>query len=145
MKRIMILSVVLMICLSVFAGCDKKADEGDIKIKKKETNSDSSGDTFADYNPIELKENVQYVLVAKKSKYIVINSEDDFSELKVAYIGGTDGEAYAKYYDFAETGMYNAPNDLHSGISGKDFDVGLIDEEKLSTYDDWEVVWEMKR
>ena len=40
--------------------------------------------------------------------------------------------------------MYNAVNDLHSGITGRDFDIGIIDKDKFSTYDDWEIVWEMK-
>ena len=94
---------------------------------------------------MELKEDAKYILVALKNKYIVIDSEEDFAEIKAAYIGGTDGELYAKYYDFKEIGMYNAVNDLHSGITGRDFDVGIIDEEKFSIYDDWEVVWELKQ
>ena len=123
--------------------CGNQDDKG-TKNKVKVDNTESY-DEYEEKEPLDLKENAKYVLVALKTKYIVVNSEEDFANLKVAYIGGSDGEAYAKYYEFAEIGMYNAPNDLHSGIKGKDFDVGLIDKENISTYDDWEIVWEMKQ
>ena len=147
MKKVIIgLSLILAICFSFLGlvGCNNDSGKTNSIDKVKESPTDSS-DNFYDEEPIELKEDANYVLVAIKSKYIVINSEENFADLNVAYIGGTDGEVYAKYYEFNETGMYNAINDLHSGIRGKDFDVGLIDEDKLSTYDDWEVVWEMKK
>ena len=128
-------------CLS-FTGCGSNND--DVPSKVKVENTDSYDEYEDEIESIELKENAEYVLVALKSKYIVVESQDDFADLKVAYIGGTDGEAYAKYYDFAEIGMYNAVNDLHSGIIGRDFDIGIIDKDKFSTYDDWEIVWEMK-
>ena len=124
-------------------GCgNSKSDNTVSKTKVKNTETE---DFDEDKEPLELKEDAKYILVALKNKYIVIDSEEDFAEIKAAYIGGTDGELYAKYYDFKEIGMYNAVNDLHSGITGRDFDVGIIDEEKFSIYDDWEVVWEMKQ
>ncbi|MBR2884803.1 MAG: hypothetical protein IKB93_08410 [Clostridia bacterium] len=142
MKKLIICMMILVLSFC-FVGCGDNSNE-DTPSKIKVENTDSY-DEYEEKEPLDLKENAKYVLVALKTKYIVINSEEDFANLKVAYLDDTDGEAYAKYYDFEEIGMYNAPNDLHSGIKGKDFDVGLIDEEKLSTYDDWEVVWEMKQ
>lgn len=143
MRKSLVFLMILIVSIS-FVACSEDSSNNTVS-KVKSDNSDVSDD-FSDISEtLNLKEDEKYVLVAIKTKYITVKSEEDFENLKVAYIGGTDGEAYAKYYDFAETGMYNAPNDLHSGITGKDFDVGLIDEEKLSTYDDWEVVWEMKR
>ena len=139
MKKLLICILVLVLGIGL-CGCGEQSNNNKVK-KEKADNTDISDEK----DPIVLNEDAKYVLVAIKSKYIEVKSEEDFENLKVAYIGGTDGEAYAKYYDFKETGMYNAPNDLHSGITGKDFDVGLIDEEKLSSYDDWEVVWEMKQ
>ena len=143
MKKILAILMILTVCISLAACGGDSSDKTATKVKS--GNSDVSDDFDNDTEALDLKEDAKYVLVAIKTKYITVESEEDFENLKVAYIGGTDGEVYAKYYDFAETGMYNAPNDLHSGITGKDFDVGLIDEEKISTYDDWEVVWEMKR
>lgn len=139
--------LILMICLLLIGlvGCGSNQDDNDVPSKVKVENTDSYDEYEDEKDPIELKEDANYVLVAIKDKYVVVNSEEDFEDLKVAYIGGTDGETYAKYYEFEEIGMYNAVNDLHSGIRGKDFDVGLIDEDKLSTYDDWEIVWEMKK
>lgn len=149
MKKLsLVLCFVLMISFSFLGmvGCSNNSDKTSSINKVKESPTDDSSEIYDEYDePIQLNENVKYVLVAIKSKYIIINSEEDFADLNVAYVGGTDGEVYAKYYEFNETGMYNAVNDLHSGITGKDFDVGLIDEDKLSTYDDWEVVWEMKQ
>ncbi len=142
MKKTLILFLTLVLCLCVSA-CGNNDDTKNTTSKVKAENTDTSDES--EIEPIELKENIDYVLVAQKSKYVVINSEEDFSKFKVAYIGGTDGEIYAKYYEFAESGMYNAINDLHSGITGRDYDIGLIDKDKLSTYDDWEIVWEMKR
>ena len=122
-------------------GCgNSQSDNNESKVKVENNETDQS---LEDNESLELKEDAEYVLVALKSKYIVVESQEDFADLKVAYIDETDGEVYAKYYDFEETGMYNAINDLHSGIKGRDFDVGLIDKDKLSTYDDWEIVWEM--
>ena len=143
-KGIIALSLVFAICFSFLGlvGCGN-AHNDDTPSKVENENTDSFDELEDEKEPIELKEDANYVLVAIKSKYVVINSEENFADFKVAYIGGTDGEAYAKYYDFAEIGMYNAINDLHSGITGRDFDVGLIDKDKLSTYDDWEIVWEM--
>lgn len=143
MKKILAVLMILTVCISLAACGGDSTDKTATKVKS--GNSDVSDDFDNDTEALDLKEDAKYVLVAIKTKYITVKSEEDFENLKVAYIGGTDGEAYAKYYDFKETGMYNAPNDLHSGITGKDFDVGLIDEEKLSSYDDWEVVWEMKQ
>ena len=147
MKKVIIaLSLVFAICFSFLGlvGCNNDSEKTNSTDKVKESPTESSDDFYGqDEEPIELKEDAEYVLVAIKSKYVVINSEENFADFKVAYIGGTDGEAYAKYYDFEEIGMYNAINDLHSGITGRDFDVGLIDKDKLSTYDDWEIVWEM--
>ena len=142
MKKMIICMMILALSFC-FVGCGNNSNE-DTPSKIKVDNTESY-DEYEEKEPLVLKENAKYVLVALKTKYIVINSEEDFANLKVAYLDNTDGEAYAKYYDFEEIGMYNAPNDLHSGVTGKDFDVGLIDEEKLSTYDDWEVVWEMKQ
>lgn len=143
MRKFLVFLMILIVSIS-FVACSEDSSNNTVS-KVKSDNSDVSDD-FSDISEtLNLKEDEKYVLVAIKTKYITVKSEEDFENLKVAYIGGTDGEAYAKYYNFAETGMYNAPNDLHSGITGKDFDVGLIDEEKLSSYDDWEVVWEMKR
>ena len=136
--------VLVMGCWFFLAGCGN-GDDKNTKIITKVQNSDSEDEYYDEKDPIVLEEGARYILVAVKNKHIVVNSEEDFSNLKVAYIGGTDGEAYAKYYSFKEIGMYNAPNDLHSGIAGRDFDAGLIDEDKLSTYDDWEVVWEMEQ
>lgn len=146
-RKITILFLVAITCIAatILAGCGDKSTGSNTSNPKKIT-ADSNTDDFENEDlPLDLKEGSKYVLVAIKSKYIVINSEDDFSNLKVAYIGDSDGEVYAKYYDFKEIGMYNAPNDLHSGITGKEYDVGLIDEDKISNYDDWEVVWEMNR
>lgn len=169
MKKLTALLLILMLCVC-FSGCESNQKSGQesieestpqissqesepesqedtssttskVKVKKKNTSDESKTES----EPIVLKENAKYVLVAVKDKYIKVNSEEDFANLKVAYVGGTDGEAYAKYYDFEAAGMYNAVNDLHSGIKGKDYDVGLIDEELFFTYEDWEIVWEMKQ
>lgn len=142
MKKILALIMLLTMAISVVGCGNSKSDNTVSKVKVE--NTDSADEYEDEKEPLELKEDVDYVLVALKSKYIVVESQEDFADLKVAYIGGTDGEAYAKYYEFKEIGMYNAPNDLHSGIKGRDFDVGLIGKDKLPTYDDWEIVWEMK-
>ena len=139
MKKLLVCILVLLLGIGLF-GCGDQPSNNKVK-KEKADNTE----TYDEKDPIVLNEDAKYVLVAIKSKYIVVNSEEDFKNLKVAYIGGTDGEAYAKYYDFKETGMYNAPNDMHSGIRGNDFDVCLIDESSIGLYDDWEVVWEMKQ
>ena len=142
MKKILIFIMLLTMIFSLVGCGNSKSDDTVSKVKVENNDAEE----FEEENePLELKENAEYVLVALKSKYIVVESEEDFSSLKVAYIDETDGEAYAKYYDFAEIGMYNAVNDLHSGITGMDFDVGIIDKEKFSTYNDWEIVWEMKQ
>ena len=141
MRKILIFMMLLTMIISLVGCGNSKSDDTVSKVKVENNDSEE----FEEENEsLELKEDAEYVLVALKSKYIVVESQDDFADLKVAYIGGTDGEAYAKYYDFAEIGMYNAVNDLHSGITGRDFDIGIIDKDKFSTYDDWEIVWEMK-
>ena len=142
MRKILIFMMLLTMIISL-VGCGNS--QSDDTVSKDKVENNETEEFEEEKEPLELKENAEYVLVALKSKYIVVESEEDFSSLKVAYIDETDGETYAKYYDFAETGMYNAVNDLHSGITGRDFDVGIIDKEKLSTYDDWEIVWEMKQ
>ena len=142
MRKILIFMMLLTMIISL-VGCGNS--QSDDTVRKVKVENNETEEFEEEKEPLELKENAEYVLVALKSKYIVVESEEDFSSLKVAYIDETDGETYAKYYDFAETGMYNAVNDLHSGITGRDFDVGIIDKEKLSTYDDWEIVWEMKQ
>lgn len=141
MRKILIFMMLLTMIISL-VGCGNSKNDDTVSKVKVENNETEE---FEEENEsLELKEDAEYVLVALKSKYIVVESQDDFADLKVAYIGGTDGETYAKYYDFAEIGMYNAVNDLHSGITGRDFDIGIIDKDKFSTYDDWEIVWEMK-
>ena len=142
MKRIIVFVLIFVLGMGVVGCGNSKSDNTVSKTKVKNTETE---DFDEDKEPLELKEDAKYILVALKNKYIVIDSEEDFAEIKAAYIGGTDGELYAKYYDFKEIGMYNAVNDLHSGITGSDFDVGIIDEEKFSIYDDWEVVWELKQ
>lgn len=141
MRKILIFMMLLTMIISLVGCGNSKSDDTVSKVKVENNDSEEFEE---DNESLELKEDAEYVLVALKSKYIVVESQDDFADLKVAYIGGTDGEAYAKYYDFAEIGMYNAVNDLHSGITGRDFDIGIIDKDKFSTYDDWEIVWEMK-
>lgn len=142
--RVMLIFTAVLLVFLV-SGCgNNSSSETDSKTKVKITQSDESDDySENEKEPISLNEDIKYVIVAIKSKHIVIDSEEDFSKYKVAYIGGTDGEAYAKYYEFEESGMYNSPNDLHSGITGMSFDIGLISEDKVKEYDDWEVVWEM--
>lgn len=142
MKRIIVFVLIFVLGMGIVGCGNSKSDNTVSKTKVKNTETE---DFDEDKEPLELKEDAKYIIVALKNKYIVIDSEEDFAEVKAAYIGGTDGELYAKYYDFKEIGMYNAVNDLHSGITGRDFDVGIIDEEKFSIYDDWEVVWELKQ
>ena len=142
MKRIILFGAILTLIVSM-VGCGNS--QSDKNVSKTKIQDSGMQDSEEEKKPLELKEDSQYVLVAIKSKYITVDSQEDFADIKAAYIGGSDGEAYAKYYDFKEIGMYNAVNDLHSGIAGKDFDVGIIDKEKFSTYDDWEIVWEMKQ
>ena len=83
---------------------------------------------------------MKYVVVALKRENIKINSVDDFADYTCAYIGECDSEVWANYYDFKEIGLYNAVNDLHSGLSGNNFKIGIISEIGLTGYSDWEVL-----
>ena len=103
-------------------------------------NTSSEEEKTLDLSEPEMK----YDVVALKRENIKINSVEDFADYTCAYIGECDSEVWANYYDFKEIGLYNAVNDLHSGLSGNNFKIGIIWEIGLTGYSDWEVVWELK-
>ena len=92
-------------------------------------------------SPENLANDGYSIVVALKKSDIVINSIEDFEQYSVAYIIGTDGEKYAEFYAFDGTGMYNAANDLHSGVMGGQYDLGIVKADNVAGYEDWEVVW----
>lgn len=82
------------------------------------------------------------VVVAMKSSNIKINKIEDLERYTVAYIIDTDGKKYADFYSFKDTGMYNASNDLHSGLMGGQYDLGIVKKENAEGFADWETVWD---
>ena len=117
------------------------ADDGEIDFGDLDEEEDTSS---AAEKTLELKEDIQYVVVAFKSKHITISSTDDFANYTCAYIGDCDSEVWANYYDFKEIGLYNMTNDLHSGLAGNNFDIGIVPEGVSNAYSDWEIIWTLK-
>lgn len=143
MKKILMLLLVAIIVLMCCA-CSGE------KVKKLPADSNSSSDIVSNVDngsedsssenkELVLKHDADYVLVAKKSREIEISSTDDFVKYSVGYIDETDSMAYALYYDFKETVMYNAANDAQAGLSG-DIDTVIISRSAIN--DDCEIIWD---
>lgn len=82
------------------------------------------------------------IVVKMKNTNATIESVEDFSKYSVAYISDTDSEKYAKFYEFKEIGMYNACNDLHSGLMGGNFELGIVNDAGYQAYtEDYDIVW----
>lgn len=115
-------------------------DDGEINFDEQEDIDTSSEEE----KKLELKEDIEYAVVALTKKNITISSTDDFANYTCAYIGDCDSEVWANYYDFKEIGLYNMTNDLHSGLGGNNYQLGIVSKMGVSAYSDWEIVWELK-
>jgi hypothetical protein len=158
MKKILALVLAIMMVFALVAcGTSETTSKDESKVTVEASSiTQGADDDVIDFEDLEntsseeektldLKETeLKYVVVALKRENIKINSVDDFADYTCAYIGGCDSEVWADYYDFKETGLYNMTNDLHSGLSGSNFDLGIVSDIGAKGYDDWEIVWELK-
>ena len=148
MRRFFTIFLIVVFVVSLAAcGSDQS---GKSNITDNESNSisainGSSQEELTD-DDIDLANDGFCIVVKLKSTNAVVNDTDDFSNYSVAYISDTDSEIYAKYYDFKNIGMYNAGNDLHSGLMGGAFDLGIVNSAGYEAYaDDYDVVWDFSK
>lgn len=158
MKKILALVLAIMMVFALVAcgtseTTSKDESKGTVEVSSITQGADDDVIDFEDLENTSSEEEktldlsepeMKYVVVALKRENIKINSVEDFADYTCAYIGECDSEVWANYYDFKEIGLYNAVNDLHSGLSGNNFKIGIIWEIGLTGYSDWEVVWELK-
>lgn len=158
MKKILALVLAIMMVFALVAcGTSETTSKDESKVTVEASSvTQGADDEVIDFDDLDdenskeekkldLKETeLKYVVVALKTEHIKINSTEDFANYTCAYIGGSDSEVWANYYDFKEIGLYNMTNDLHSGLSGKNFKIGIVSDIGANAYDDWEVIWELK-
>lgn len=159
MKKIIALVLTLVFCLFALAACggdngdevsknDSEVTSSDLdSVSSEDTSSedDSSEEVSSEEKKLELKNDGQYVVCCLSKNKITINSTDDFKNYSVAYVDETDGMRYAEYYDFKETLMYNAPHDARSGITGGACDLVIFDKSILTSFTEFEVVWDFNQ
>ncbi len=147
MKKIfaLILALSMLFC---FVACGQGATNSDPTLDNSSdiTFGEDDGElNLDDENTLDLKEpNTNYVVVAMKKSAIKINSVNDFKNYTCAYLDDTDSAVWAEYYDFNGIGAYNSPNDLHSGVSGNQYQLGIVAEGSAAAYSDWEIIWQLK-
>ncbi len=142
MKKLLILLLTLVFAFCISA-CGEKAPEKLTADSETDSFSSESADVpesnSSEEKELVLKHDADYVLVAAKNKAIVINSTDDFANYSVGYIDETDSMAYAEYYTFKETVLYNAANDAQAGLMGT-VDTVIIGRDAVTDLN--EIVWD---
>ena len=145
MKRLISLFLIIIIAVCLGA-CGKENNESDTDKASYSSNSSETdisrddGPETASGDKAKLSGDGSYVAVAPSGSNVTISSTDDFKNYSVGYIDDCDSAVYAEMYDFKSTGMYNASNDAHSGMTGGDVDIIIID--KLAVLDTDKIVWD---
>lgn len=160
MKKLLALLLVLLLAF-VFVGCGKsekkdtvsKKDDTSAVSKKEEVSEpveskipaediDEEPEELADEKKLELKNDGDWVIVAKTAKSIKLASAEEMKNYKLGYLFDTDGERYAVYYCDEDTaGGYGTSHDLHSGLLG-DIDLAIMERSVAVQYTDLEIVWD---
>lgn len=150
MKKIFLIFCVFVLIFSCVGCAETKNNQVDEQSSIQSSVSDQIQEEESEIEEVEEQPDVTgdgYCIVVKmKNTNATVESIDDFSKYTVAYISDTDSEKYAKFYDFKEIGMYNAGNDLHSGLMGGTFELGIVNDAGYQDYiEDYDVVWDFSK
>ena len=162
-KKLALFLAVLMAASLVACG-EGKTDAGektpskdtvvssDVTDSSDGTATDSSEATSSEEKKLELKENVEYVVVCRKEDDYVINSTDDFAKYVVGYVEKTDSMVYAMYYNFKNDhenneGRYSVFHDLNTGMRDEGegrLDLAIFPKSSIENLyaDDYKIVWD---
>ncbi len=149
MKRFIVVLMALLMAMSCIACSQGEQTQPD---SQKPAVNDSSSDASQEDLSVEEVETPDVagdgfcIVVKMKSTNATINSVEDFSKYTVAYVSDTDSETYAKFYDFKDRGQYNANNDLHSGLMGGAFELGIVSAAGYESFaEDYDIVWDFTK
>ena len=149
MKKFIVILMALLMAVCCIACSGKEKPQSDVpQSSVNETTDDISQDnsTEEEEEKPDIADDGFCIVVKMKSTNATINSIEDFSKYTVGYVTDTDSEIYAKFYDFEEIGAYNASNDLHSGLMGGAFELGIVNTAGYEAYaDDYDIVWDFTK